>query len=118
MSWTRGIGEWVGRGGRDIYGGAGTVLRYTPGCLYGIFSSCPVSLGITVRIQPRGSHFTLHPRNSSPQDLPGKPLCCHVGKSQDESQGLEYRNQASFKSVIYVFRQDMSSVVLGPVTIL
>ena len=74
VSWTRGIGEWVGRGGRDIYGGAGTVFTYTPGCLFGIFSSCPVSLGITVRIQPRGSHFTRHPRNSSPHAVSsGKP---------------------------------------------
>lgn len=63
----------------DIYGGAGTVLRYTPDA--SMESLAPVQyLGITVRIQPRGSHFTLHPRNSSPQDLPGKPLCCHVGE--------------------------------------
>ena len=50
------------------------------------------------------------------QFLQGNPLCCHIGKSQDVSPGLEYRDQAFFKSMIYVFRQDMRSVVLGPVT--
>lgn len=116
VSWTRGIGEWVGRGWRYVYRGAGTVFLDAS-----VESLAPVQylLGLWWEFSSGAATSLCIPGTQAHmQFLQGNLLCHHRGKSQDESPGLEYRDQASFKSMIYIFRQDRRSVVLGPVTIL
>lgn len=64
------------------------------------FSFFLVFLGV-MDIQHSDTHFSPHPRNSGPHAISsGKPTLPQVGKAQDESPGLQSREQASFKSIL------------------